>query len=105
MDVRVDHGAGALDLLDQGKEDLTVALAELLDDGRRLLVGAGYDLIFFFTAVGLLFGFVFSNRILSNRSPPPAHLQLFLGHPLAWSVTDSAGNTQGIGSRVFFVQN
>ena len=26
-------------------------------------------------------------------------------HTIAWSVTDSAGNTQGIGSRVFFVQN
>ena len=47
MDDRVDHLAGALDLLDQGEQDLSIALAELLDDGRRLLVGAAYHLILF----------------------------------------------------------
>jgi hypothetical protein len=34
MNHRVHHRAGALDLLDEGEEDLAIALAEFLDDRR-----------------------------------------------------------------------
>src|SRR3954447_14013365 len=47
----VNHGfddmAGALDQVDDGKQDLTVGLAELLNDGGRLARGAGHDVVRF----------------------------------------------------------
>ena len=47
----VDHGfhhlAGAFDQVDDGKQDLSVGLTELLDDGGRLARSAGHDVIRF----------------------------------------------------------
>jgi hypothetical protein len=67
----VNHGfddvAGALDQVDDGKQDLTVGLAELLNHGGRLARGAGHDVVRFLHGGWFLSVVLFSNRILSNR--------------------------------------
>src|SRR4051812_30200412 len=47
IDDRLHHLAGILNQVDEGKQDLTIGLAELLDDGGRLLRGAGHHMIRF----------------------------------------------------------
>src|SRR4051794_38685055 len=47
IDDRLHHLAGILNQADEGKQDLTIGLAELLDDGGRLLRGAGHHTIRF----------------------------------------------------------
>src|SRR5712691_5234455 len=80
------HLAGSLDEIDEGKQDLSVALAELLDDGGRFLGGARHNMVRFLHGGWLLFGFDFSNRILSKPAPPPLptynyNWDIFSGHP------------------------
>src|SRR5215472_7555350 len=41
------HLAGILDQVDDGKQDLSVGLAELLDNGGRLAGGASHDVVSF----------------------------------------------------------
>src|SRR5438876_4148397 len=71
----VDHVlhylAGAFDEVDEGKQDLSVGLAELLDDCGRFLGGARHNMVRFLHGGWLLFGIDFSNRILSKPAPPP----------------------------------
>src|SRR6202521_5587386 len=77
------HLAGAFDQIDDGKQDLSVALAELLDDGGRLPGSASHNMVRFLHGGWLLFGVLFGNRILSNPAPPPpTNLQLSPGHHL-----------------------
>src|SRR3954471_970781 len=45
IDDRLHHLAGILNQADEGKQDLTIGLAELLDDGGRLLRGPGHHMI------------------------------------------------------------
>src|SRR6266550_8901204 len=79
---RFDDVAGALDQVDDGKQDLTVGLAELLNDGGRLARGAGHDVVRFLHGGWFLSVVLFRNRILSNRCPPPlTNLQLNSGRP------------------------
>ena len=47
MDHGLDYMAGILDEVHDGKQDLSVGLAELLDDGGRLARSAGHDVISF----------------------------------------------------------
>src|SRR3954449_1748196 len=47
IDDRLHHLAGILNQADEGKQDLTIGLAELLDDGGRLWRGAGHHMIRF----------------------------------------------------------
>src|ERR1700674_1316919 len=75
------HLAGAFDQMDDGKQDLSVALAELLDDGGRLPGSASHNMVRFLHGGWLLFGVLFGNRILSKPAPPPpTNLQLSPGH-------------------------
>src|ERR1700674_2425452 len=75
------HLAGAFDQMDDGKQDLSVALAELLDDGGRLPGSASHNIVRFLHGGWLLFGVLFGNRILSKPAPPPpTNLQLSPGH-------------------------
>src|SRR6202163_4595215 len=75
--------AGAFDQMDDGKQDLSVALAELLDDGGRLAGSASHNMIRFLHGGWLLFGILFGNRILSKPAPPPpTNLQLSPGRHL-----------------------
>src|SRR6202162_3669168 len=77
------HLAGAFDQMDDGKQDLSVALAELLDDGGRLPGSASHNMVRFLHGGWLLFGVLFGNRILSKPAPPPpTNLQLSPGHHL-----------------------
>src|SRR6266853_4135471 len=77
------HLAGAFDQMDDGKQDLSVTLAELLDDGGRLAGSASHNMIRFLHGGWLLFGILFGNRILLKpEPPPPTNLQLSPGrHP------------------------
>src|ERR1019366_7708513 len=83
----VQHGlhylAGAFDQMDDRKQDLSVALAELLDHGGRLTGSACHNMVRFLHGGWLLFGILFGNRILSKPAPPPpTNLQLSPGrHP------------------------
>src|SRR6202049_5174621 len=75
------HLAGAFDQIDDGKQDLSVALAELLDDGGRLAGSASHNMVRFLHGGWLLFRVLFGNRILSKPAPPPpTNLQLRPGH-------------------------
>ena len=47
VDHGLDHLAGILDQVDDGKQDLSVGLAELLDNGGRLARSAGHDVVSF----------------------------------------------------------
>src|SRR5215510_11730324 len=80
MDHVFDYLTGILDQVDDGKQDLSVGLAELLDDGGRLAGSASHDVISFLHGGRLLSVSAFGNRILSNRrQPPPTNLQLNSG--------------------------
>ena len=47
VDDGLDHLAGAFHQVQQGKQDLSIGLAELLDDCGRFLSGLRYDLVCF----------------------------------------------------------
>jgi hypothetical protein len=47
VDDGLDYLAGAFHQVQQGKQDLSIGLAELLDDGRRLFGGLRHDLVCF----------------------------------------------------------
>jgi hypothetical protein len=47
VDHGLDHLAGILNQVDDGKQDLSVGLAELLDNGGRLARSAGHDVVSF----------------------------------------------------------
>src|ERR1019366_3172503 len=49
------HLAGAFDQIHDGKQDLPVALAELLDDDSRFLFGPGHNMVRFLHGGWLLF--------------------------------------------------
>jgi hypothetical protein len=75
------HLAGAFDQVDDRKQDLSVALAELLDDCGRLLGSPRHDMVRFLHGGWLLFRILFGNRLLSKPAPPPPiNLQLSPGH-------------------------
>src|ERR1700686_5712434 len=77
------HLAGAFDQMDDGKQDLSVALGELPDDGGRLAGSASHNMVRFLHGGWLLFRVLFGNRILSKPAPPPpTNLQLRPGHNL-----------------------
>src|SRR5581483_4892488 len=73
MDHALDDLAGILDEVHDEKQDLSVGLAELLDNGGRLARSAGHDVIRFLHGGRLLSEFLFGNRILSNRQPTAAY--------------------------------
>lgn len=82
MDNAFHYLAGTLVHVDDGKRDLSVASAELLDDGGRLTCSASHDVIRFLHGGGLLSVSAFGNRTLSNRcQPPPSYVQLNSGRP------------------------
>src|SRR4051794_16895756 len=58
VDYVLDYLAGILYQVDDGKQDLAVGLAELLDDGGRLARSAGYDVV----------SFLHGGRLLSDSS-------------------------------------
>src|SRR5450631_2233980 len=69
--------------MDDRKQDLSVTLAELLDDGGRLAGSACHNMVRFLHGGWLLFGILFGNRILSKPAPPPpTNLQLSPGRHL-----------------------
>jgi len=55
VDHVLDPGAGIPNQVGDGKQDLFVGLAELLDNGSGLPRGAGHDVVTFFAAAGRLF--------------------------------------------------
>jgi len=73
VDDTLHHLAGALDHVDDGKQDLSVTSAELLDDGGRLARGAGHDVIRFLHGGRLLSDSCLATgffRIGANRRLP-----------------------------------
>ena len=100
MDDCLDPLAGAFHQVQQRKQDLSIGLAELLDDGRRFLSGLRYDLVWFTRGGWLLSDLAFGkNRILSK--PAAVHYQPStsfgtpsLKHPLTRSIPVSALSLQ-----------
>src|SRR4051812_23467600 len=81
MDHVLDYMAGILDEVHDGKQDLAVGLAELLDDGSRLARSAGHDVIRFFHGGRLLSDSCLATGFYRIGSqPPPTNLQLNSGH-------------------------
>ena len=73
MDHVFHHMAGILDQVDDGKQDLSVGLAELLDDGGRLARSAGHYVISFLHGGRLLSDSCLATgfyRIGANRRLP-----------------------------------
>ena len=82
VDHVLDYLAGILDQVDDGKQDLAVGLAELLDDGGRLARSAGHDVVSFLHGGRLLSDSCLATGFYRiRRQPPPTNLQLSMGHP------------------------
>jgi hypothetical protein len=80
MDHVLDYMAGILDEVHDGKQDLAVGLAELLDDGSRLARSASHDVIRFLHGGRLLSDSCLATGFYRIGSqPPPTNLQLNSG--------------------------
>src|SRR5262245_57032561 len=78
------HLAGILDQVDDGKQDLSIGLAELLDNGGRLAGSASHDMVSFLHGGRLLSDSCLATGFYRIGSqPPPTNLQLNSG-PLRW---------------------
>jgi hypothetical protein len=73
MDDVLDHLAGILDQVDDGKQDLPVALAELLDDGGRLAGSASHNVVSFLHGGRLLSVFCVWQPDSIESAPPAAY--------------------------------
>src|SRR5262245_8791316 len=74
------HLAGILDQVDNGKQDLSIGLAELLDDGGRLAGSASHDVVSFLHGGRLLSDSCLATGFYRIGSqPPPTNLQLNSG--------------------------
>src|SRR6266568_8812590 len=88
MDHRFHHLAGTFNQVDEGKQNLSVGLAELLDHGGRLACGPSHNVVRFLHGGWLLSDSCLATGILSKPAPPPPiNPQLTLGHPrLIWAM-------------------
>jgi hypothetical protein len=76
--------AGAFDQVDQRQQDLSVGLAELLDDGGGFLGGTRHNMVRFLHGGWLLFqGLVWQPDSIETGATAVTNLQLRLGHPPA----------------------
>src|SRR5262249_23233181 len=80
VDHMFHHLAGILDQVDDGKEDLSIGLAELLDNGGRLAGSASHDMVSFLHGGRLLSDSCLATGFYRIGSqPPPTNLQLNSG--------------------------
>jgi hypothetical protein len=68
MDDGLDHLAGGLNEVDDGKQNLPVALAELLDDGGTLARSASHNVVRFLHGGWLLSGSCLATGFYRNRA-------------------------------------
>src|SRR5262245_41991797 len=80
VDHMFHHLAGILDQVDDGKQDLSIGLADLLDNGGRLAGSASHDMVSFLHGGRLLSDSCLATGFYRIGSqPPPTNLQLNSG--------------------------
>src|SRR5215831_17930765 len=89
VDHMFHHLAGILDQVDDGKQDLSIGLAELLDNGGRLAGSASHDMVSFLHGGRLLSDSCLATGFYRIGSqPPPTNLQLNSGRLPDFSLSD-----------------